>query len=271
MKKGYIIFIIINLIVLNCFFASSKVVIGDLEINNGLLIEPVVIDYLKTGSGYDFNIHVFNKSNGVPITSGLSCYFHLYNSSGNHLLVLETSTIEHIFDYSFYVDGGNFSRGIYEVKFSCNNSVLGGSSELTFEVNPLGNETKTSESILYVVLTIAVLILFLMVLYLNIRIPSRNKTNGEGKIIFISNWKYLKIGMVLITYSLGLWLLNLLVGLSDNFLSLSIYYGLFSFLFLILVKLSWVVFVLVFVIFMASLIHDRFLKKELTKFGVIRT
>jgi len=268
MKKSNILFILTALIVLNCFIASSKIIIEGGTA--GLFIEPANIDYLKAGSSYDFNIHVFNQSNGLPVTSGISCYLHLYNSSGNHLVVMENSTIGHTFDYSFFVAGANFTKGIYEAKFNCNNSEIGGYSEIDFIVNSFGKDIQTSESILYVVLTLAVLILFLTVLYLNIRIPSRNKTNGEGKIIIISNWKYLKIGMVLITYSLGLWLLNLLVGLSDNFLSLSIYYGFFSFIFLVLVKMSWVVFVLVFVIFMAAFIRDRFLKKELTKFGIIR-
>jgi 5-hydroxyisourate hydrolase-like protein (transthyretin family) len=271
MKKSYLtisLFIIFT-ILLTCYFVSSQIITGDTTTNDGLVIEPAMANFIKQNTAYEFQLHVFNKSNGMPLISGISCYMHLYNSTGDHLVEKETATISHRFDYSFFVAGDNFTRGIYEVKFQCNNSVMGGFNEYEFEVNPLGKETGTPEAILYVILTIAVLILFSIVLYFNIIIPWGDAKNEIGELIFISNWKYLKIGMILITYGLFVWLLNLLVGISDNFISLTLYYGFFSFAFMIFVKLSPVIFIIIFVLMAAIWIRDHILKKDLTKFGKI--
>jgi hypothetical protein len=273
MKKSYLtisLFILFTILV-NCSFAYSKVIIGDTSVNDGFLIEPVAVNFLKQNSYYEFEVHVVNRSNGLPITSGISCYMHLYNSTGGHLLELQDTTVSHTFDYTFPITGTNFSvRGTYQVKFQCNNSVLGGVNELEFEVNPLGKETGTPEAILYVILTIAILILFSVVLYINIIIPWGDARNEIGELIFISNWKYLKIGMILITYGLFVWLLNLLVGISDNFISLSLYYGFFSFVFMVFLRLSPIIFIVIFVLIAAVWIRDRILKKDLIKFGTIK-
>lgn len=264
-KNGIILFFLIVLLTLvNAqppFIPSSS---------EGLSIEPVNVQFIKEKQTYTFAVHVFNQSNGVPINSGLSCYLHIYNSTGNHLVIMENSTPVHIYDYEFKVNGANFTRGTYQAKFNCNSTVRGGAIELEFEVNPMGKETGTPEAILYVILTIAILILFSIVLYINIIIPGGNVKNEVGEIIFISKWKYLKIGMVLITYGLFVWLLNLLVGISDNFISLSLYYGFFSFIFTAFIKLSPIIFIVIFVVFMANWIRDTILKKDLLKFGKIK-
>ncbi len=88
--------------------------------------------------GHNFYINVINQSNGLPINSGLTCYMHLYNSTGDHLVISETSTAENMFDYKFFVDGGNFTKGIYSAKFQCNNSAEGGPFEISFEANMYG-------------------------------------------------------------------------------------------------------------------------------------
>lgn len=112
-------------------------------INTGFYIEPTTKDYLKTGQNHEFDVHVFNISNGHPITSGITCYMHLYNEDGSHKYEGIDSTASHIFDYSFNLSGSNFTnRGSYQAKFQCNNtaSSLGGSGQLSFVVNDYGEE-----------------------------------------------------------------------------------------------------------------------------------
>lgn len=52
----------------------------------GCEIAPVIRETLKVGQSFDFNFHVFNLSNGVQLSnSTLSCYFHFYNQTGDHV------------------------------------------------------------------------------------------------------------------------------------------------------------------------------------------
>jgi len=116
---------------------------------------------LKTGQSYSFNIHVYNITNGYPIIKGISCYFHLYNSTGNHQLILTSSTTDDIFDYEFLVAGGNFTNGVYYANYQCNSSVLGGYHSEPIFVNPVGRETTTADSIFYIgLLTLLFSLLF---------------------------------------------------------------------------------------------------------------
>ena len=110
-------------------------------LDEGYEIQPTIKDYIRTGEDHDFEIHVFNISNGMPITEGISCYMHLYHVDGDHIYEGEDTTVEHNFDYGFDVDGGNFtSKGVYQAKFQCNDSILGGGIEIEFFVNNYGEK-----------------------------------------------------------------------------------------------------------------------------------
>ena len=113
----------------------------------GLVIEPTLKDYIRAGEDHEFEIHVFNATNGHPITSGISCDMHLYFKDGNHHYEGTDSTVSHAFDYAFNLDGGNFTEnGMYQAKFSCNDSVIGGGAEIGFGVNNYGEELTDSKS-----------------------------------------------------------------------------------------------------------------------------
>lgn len=116
---------------------------------SGLSIEPTFNNYLRTGEDYEFEVHVFNISNGVPIVTGIECYYHLYNNTGKHQLEMSDATVSHDFDYSFDVDGANFSRGCYVIKCQCNNSVAGGGIEHSFCVNDYGLELTEAEQSMF--------------------------------------------------------------------------------------------------------------------------
>jgi len=109
--------------------------------NKGLAVESTVKDYLRTGEAHDFEVHVFNISDGKPIVSGITCYMHLYGDKGTHIFTGLDNTVSHDFDYGFDLTGTNFtSRGEYQAKFQCNNSLIGGGQEIFFVVNDYGEE-----------------------------------------------------------------------------------------------------------------------------------
>ena len=133
-------YIIIALMILCITFVSAvKPVTTTTQFTEGYVLKYPSYQVFKQNQNYEFEIHVFNISTGHPITSGISCYFHLYNSTGKHQLELTDSTVSHRFDYSFNVAGRNFSKaGDYYYIAQCNSSKLGGYVEVPIEVNPSG-------------------------------------------------------------------------------------------------------------------------------------
>lgn len=107
--------------------------------DSGFEIKFPPFSALSQGRNFEFEFHVYNISNGRPITDEITCYFHLYNTSGKHVYEAEDSTVSHMFDYSFDVMGTNFSRiGEYAYVVQCNNSGLGGFVETNFFVTESG-------------------------------------------------------------------------------------------------------------------------------------
>lgn len=138
--KHNIIFTILLLMIVLPFVQSAPPVIQQ-QFTEGFNIKYPSDQIIREGHPYEFEAHVFNVSNGVPLYSGIDCYFHLYNSTGKHQLILTDNTTSHIFDYSFYVLGDNFSVGDYYYIIQCNSSTLGGYVEVPFEVTKYGLNT----------------------------------------------------------------------------------------------------------------------------------
>lgn len=84
MKAKLVYSFIVLLLMIN--FVSSAPVKFMTSNTQGCEITPVIRETLKTGQNFDFNFHVFNISNGYPLTNAsLICVFHLYNQTGDHL------------------------------------------------------------------------------------------------------------------------------------------------------------------------------------------
>ena len=165
-KKATIGFVFFFLFIIIIGFASAVKPSITVEVgNSGLIVAPTEKSAIRANIDHEFEVHVFNVSNGMPITSGITCYMHLYSDAGNHLLEMEDSTPSHIFDYAFNVGGGNFTDlGEYQAKFQCNSSTLGGGREIFFIVNNFGEELDTAHSFKFNSAMFFMLILFLMVI-----------------------------------------------------------------------------------------------------------
>ncbi|KKK71178.1 hypothetical protein LCGC14_2916540, partial [marine sediment metagenome] len=84
-----------------------------------------------------------------------------------------------------------------------------------FKVNNTGTEQSISDAILYIISFVGLIIVFFLSLYFAISLPYRNIPNDDGQIISVSSLKYLKLMMILISYALFNWVLNLLMALSE--------------------------------------------------------
>ena len=136
-----------------------------------------------------------------------------------------------------------------------------------FESNTLGREFTGADSIIYVFLSIAVFLMFAIALYFQIKLPSKNVSDDDGVILKVSRVKYLKFMLILVTYPLFLWFLNILVAMSTNFSALSLFFGFFSFLFDILLRLSLPLFIFVFVVIIFNVIKDNHIHDMVKRFG----
>lgn len=118
--------------------------------------------FIRVNEDYEFEFHIFNTSNGVPITSGINCTFHLYNESGKHLYENNYSTFGHTFDIGVQIKGTNFSKkGALYYIFQCNNSNagLGGFIAEDFVIN---NSGEPYEDMTYLYTLIGFIILALV-------------------------------------------------------------------------------------------------------------
>ena len=164
-KKYYIgVLCLAFLFVMISFVSAVKPSTTIVTTDSGLLVEPTIKDYLRTGEDHSFEIHLFNQSDGSYIVSDTSCYMHLYHKDGSHIYEGVDNSVDHDFDYSFDLTGGNFSsRGEYQAKFQCNHtSGIAGASEIFFLVNDYGEDLSEAESHTFNMSMIFLIILFTM-------------------------------------------------------------------------------------------------------------
>jgi len=181
---------------------------------------------IKQNEDFIFHFHVFNISNGLPVTEdeGVNCFFHLYNESGNHILkeniTYEPSNI--LNEWDIKVTGGNFSRvSMMNYIIQCNTDEFGGFESVGFDVTPTGFIIETSEANIYIVVLIATFILFLALLFPAIKLPYSNKTDNEGAVVSITKAKYLKLLSIWFAYGFLMWFLQTLNSITSAFLKLT--------------------------------------------------
>jgi hypothetical protein len=97
--------------------------------------------------------------------------------------------------------------------------------------------------------------------------PYGNETNEKGAIIKITKLKYVKLALILLTWVLFTWFLNILIGLSDNFVSLTMYYGFFGFMFDVMNRLALPLGIVIFVIAIFEIVRDANIMGNIKKFG----
>ena len=126
----------------------------------GLVILYPPFDYVLQGAGFVFNFHVYNATDGMPITqvNNISCVFHLYNQSGSHIYTKDPVTAMSGYDYSISAAAGNFSGvGFYSVIIQCNNSRFGGADRTSFKVTDsaqIGVEPPSDNRIIFFLLAV---------------------------------------------------------------------------------------------------------------------
>lgn len=136
-----------------------------------------------------------------------------------------------------------------------------------YQVTPTGRILDTSESIIYIILTIAIFIIFLMALYPALFIPYSNDVDMNGSPIRVTRKKYIKLGFILLSYVLFVWFLNTLIALSTNYLGTTVFLGFVSFLFDTLNRISLYFSIFIIVLCIFEVIRDANLERTLQELG----
>ena len=139
---------------------------------SGCTISPIIRESLKAGESFDFNFHLFNTSNGVPLSSSFSCIFHFYNQSGDHVFskVLTNDPLsEHgvTNEWGERMNGGNISTiGSYAYIVQCNSTVSGCADKGYFVVTNSGYDATTGRALIDASLLLVLVIFFVFALWI---------------------------------------------------------------------------------------------------------
>jgi len=163
MRKLFM-FMILSLFLITLVSAVKP--ITEITFTEGYNLKIPIDNILKIGQDFEFEVHVYNISNGMPITSGIGCYGHLYDYTGHHIYEGYDETVSHNFDYSFQIAGANFSKSdVYSFIAQCNSSTLGGYNGEEVIVTPTGREIKDNPLIFFMFISVFIFLGLLWSLY----------------------------------------------------------------------------------------------------------
>ncbi len=122
---------------------------------------------------------------------------------------------------TFFYDGfcDTDQIGIYTYEFLASDGFTSGNS---FTVTESGDSFETSQSIIYFPLLIINLLFLFLFLFISIKIPYGNievMTQRGPAITKISKLKYLKLLAIWFTYGLFFWLITIIAGMVNNYIS----------------------------------------------------
>jgi len=186
----------------------------------GFDIKIPLDNIIQANSPFELEVHVINISNGFPITSGIGCYMHLYNSTGKHIYEGFDSIVSHNFDYSFDLTAGNFSKiDFYTAVIQCNNSVMGGISEEILQTTGTGNDLSIPQSYIYILALIGTIMLMIGLVLISFTLPASDTKDESGSIININWLKYLRPVIWMIVWILGVSCVFIIANLGQAYLT----------------------------------------------------
>ncbi len=186
----------------------------------------------------------------------------LFPNSSVAISNVEMTKDDTFYNYTFY---NTSTIGIYIVNGFGDPDGEKTSWVYDFEVTPTGTILKTSDSNLYILLTLGSLFFFLLCLWGGIVLPFGNQRNDEGKVISVQKLKYFKVGLLFLSYVFLIWMLNLFLALSTNFSILTQYTKFFEVIFSVMNAMSYPLFVFMLIIMSIMGWKDLALKKLLLR------
>jgi len=238
MKKGgmFILFLILVFSFVNLISATeiSFHVIRNQPVN---IIESCIVGGFPCGTDFSCNITVVNPIEQIIVLNKeMTRNETIYNYTISHTLI-------------------NIS-GIYCYNTFCSNNNLNGSIIKCFQASDRGESLDTPKAILYIVVLITSILIFISCLYAAAAIEGKNLKGGAGEIISINHLKYLKLLLFVFSYLIMIWIVNILVGITSNFLSLGIAFNFFRVIFFFMISSLFFLMPFAFIILIVNIIND---------------
>ncbi len=128
-----------------------------------------------------------------------------------------------------------------------------------------GFETTPAQSILYVIVLVISCLVLALCGYGAMKIPFQNARNDENKVISISHFKYVKVMLVFFSYLILLWIFNLMILITNNFLTFTVAFTFFKMVYSILLFCFIPILMLTLAVFVVNIIHDKKIRKMLKR------
>jgi hypothetical protein len=266
MAKRFLILIFIFLMTIN-FTGAVPPITQIPNLATGYSVEVPIVDYIKTFHDFNFKTHVYNLTNGVPVTNKTtSCTLHVYNSTGRHLIEQNMIFDPNDFDWGLTVNGANFSyNGQYAGIVWCNSTSYGGYTEWSFYANSIGSELTESKSIFYISLIGIFIFFFTLIIFFMGKLPDGETRNEDGDLISISNLKYFKSVLVFVDWMILIAIFYVTSNLAFAYLSEQMFAKILFRIYQICFSLTIPIVVIWFIWIFVSLFQDKKMKRLIEK------
>jgi hypothetical protein len=232
-----------------------------------LLLGIFLISFCSAGLGTS------KQNDCVSIVVQSNCSSVILNqvtstSSGNMFFI--NTSMQHLsgqdFNYTFCNTSylGEYDYSWNEDCVDCSGGLCGNK----FEITPSGNTLSTGESIIYLISTFMIFLLLMILGYLSIVIPYGDEKDNKGNVIQIVKLKYIKLMIIAIIWPLLALFLNLLNGLAINYAYLSIYSGTIGLLFSVMLKTTFIWFIIIALWIFILLIKDTNHRKIIKEYNL---
>lgn len=133
-----VIFLIVITLALISAGAAAAPIKSFAVANDGYDIDVPLFSYIIKNTEMSYYVHVYNKTNGMPINSEINCSLRVYNVSGAHIYTNSTITASETWGYDFPISASTFNT-IGEMQFlvQCSNTTKnegGFTSQIMFVV-----------------------------------------------------------------------------------------------------------------------------------------
>jgi len=267
-KVTYILLIVAIILISLSFVVSAQPPFQQSPQDAGyLIIETGWPEYHKIGEDLYIHTHVHNGTDGLQVTSDISCFYHTYNhqiKGGEHI---DTGILtQYGAGYYNYTDGGLLNvTGQYSVLIWCNSTTEGGFSKYTFEVTYSGVSISTAQAILYGFFIFIFVFFMVSLVFIINTLPSSNTRNEEGQILSISYLKYARSALWFVEWILLIGILYISSNLAFAYLSDELFAQTLFVLFRIAFGLTPVIVIVWIVWIFVRMFHDRELQQLLNR------
>lgn len=185
---------------------------------------------------------------GSAITTGI-CNLNIKYPNGTYML--NNGSLSNSFngEFNITIPKANVTEvGKHPYSLFCVSGTHNDTDRGFILITPTGNDLTDAQGTIYVITLIGIFIAFGLCLWGAVAIPSKHRRNDEGKVVAVSDLKYVKILLASFSYLLLMWIFFMLSEIARNFLFSDmvsrIFYFIFYFFLILLFPLTIVIVVI---------------------------